>query len=72
MGTIELETLSDDKDIAELKGLIEKHLLNTDSSLAKEILSNWPKELENFIKVIPTDYKRVLESMAQKPNSISA
>ena len=47
-----------------LKTLIEKHGQNTDSSIAKKILSNWDKELENFIKVMPIEYKRALTEMS--------
>tara|TARA_B110000003_G_scaffold276337_1_gene322295 strand:+ start:10 stop:3630 length:3621 start_codon:yes stop_codon:yes gene_type:complete len=47
-----------------LKTLIEKHGQYTDSSIAKKILSNWDKELENFIKVMPIEYKRALTEMS--------
>jgi glutamate synthase domain-containing protein 3 len=49
-------------DVTELKSLIENHKRHTNSSVAEEILSNWEKYLTQFIKVYPTDYKRVLEN----------
>ncbi len=58
--TFELEQLEDEQDIHELKQLIENHLNYTGSSVAKRILNNWGEEISRFMKVMPTDYKRVL------------
>ena len=70
--TFELEAVSDDTDVSELRRLIESHQTNTGSKVAKDILTNWQSELPRFKKVMPTDYKRVLAEMAQKkPTAIS-
>ena len=61
-----IDQLKIDEDIAELKELIKNHLKYTKSSVAKKILDNWDKELHNFTKVMPTDYKRVLQEIDQK------
>ena len=61
----EIEALSKD-DAAELKALIQEHADETNSKVAKYILNNWTKQLSNFKKVMPTDYKRVLLERAQK------
>lgn len=66
MGTFELESMSSDIDIAELKTMIRNHQKHTDSSVAGYILDNWEEELEHFVKVIPTDYKRVLTALADQ------
>jgi glutamate synthase (NADPH/NADH) large chain len=66
MGMVELETLEVDDDIDEVKTLIENHLRYTDSDVAKAALDNWAETVKQFIKVMPTDYKRVLEEMAQQ------
>jgi glutamate synthase (NADPH/NADH) large chain len=66
--TFELESVEAADDIQELKALIENHQKYTNSSVAKTILDNWTSELANFVKVMPTDYKRV---MASKANQIS-
>jgi len=66
MGTIELEEVREEQDIDELKQLIENHLRYTQSALADEILNNWAVEVKNFVKVIPTDYKRVLLAISEK------
>ena len=49
-----------DEDIVELRELIELHKQYTGSSVAERILDGWPDVLEQFVKVMPTDYKRVL------------
>jgi glutamate synthase (NADPH/NADH) large chain len=66
MGMVELETVSDDTDITELKTLIENHLSYTGSSVAKQLLDDWENSLGQFVKVMPTDYKRVLRERAEK------
>ena len=55
------ERLVVNEDIAELKQLIEKHHRYTGSELARRLLGNWPATLTKFVKVMPLDYKRVLE-----------
>ena len=62
--TFELETLSAASDILELKRLIENHANYTDSSVARAVLENWEDSLHKFVKVMPTDYKRVLAERA--------
>jgi glutamate synthase (NADPH/NADH) large chain len=69
--TFELEQLVSDSDILELKGLIENHLHYTGSSVAKRILSDWEEEISLFMKVMPTDYKRVLMELAEKESKVA-
>ena len=64
--TFELEDLVIKEDINELKELISNHYKYTKSTVAKKILLNWKKEIKHFSKVMPTDYKRVLQEMDQK------
>ena len=71
LSTFELEKIKVKEDIAELKELIENHFKYTKSTVAKKILDNWKKELHNFSKVMPTDYKRVLQEMDQKKLKVS-
>ena len=52
------------EDAADLKALIEKHVALTDSNRGKEILKNWETNLNNFVRVMPTEYKRALERIA--------
>ena len=53
----------DQADEKILKSLVEKHLQYTDSKVAKKIIEHWEKELVNFIKVMPNEYKRALDEM---------
>jgi glutamate synthase (NADPH/NADH) large chain len=60
--TFELETLLAE-DLNDLKNLITNHGNYTESTVAKQILDNWETESQKFLKVMPTDYKRVLNEM---------
>ena len=72
MGMVELESLEADDDINEVKTLIENHLKYTDSVVAKAALDNWDETVKQFIKVMPTDYKRVmLEMKNQKEQAVA-
>ena len=62
--TFELEKLSKD-DFKDLKQFITKHKDLTSSEVAISILKSWEKEKEKFVKVMPTDYKRVLIEMRE-------
>jgi len=60
-----LETLEDEAEIAEVRGMIEKHVAYTDSELGRRVLDQWSETLPKFLKVIPKDYKRMLEQIAK-------
>jgi len=64
--TFELEAVTDAADIAELKALISRHLEYTESTVAAQILADWDTALAQFVKVMPTDYKRVLNERAKR------
>ncbi len=63
LGMVELERVDSEDNIAELKQLIELHQNHTDSTVAADVLDRWDETLPQFVKVMPTDYKRVLEEM---------
>lgn len=54
----------DDEDI--LKEYIEKHYKATKSEVAKRILDNWDKSLNDFIKVFPEEYRQALENLKKE------
>ncbi|KAK3134883.1 hypothetical protein QOZ80_5BG0411960 [Eleusine coracana subsp. coracana] len=58
---VDLYGVVEEDDIITLRTLIEQHRRNTESILAKDILSNFDELLPKFIKVFPRDYKRVLD-----------
>jgi glutamate synthase (NADPH/NADH) large chain len=51
-------------DVAWLHEVVERHRLETGSTVAERLLSSWAVESERFVKVMPTDYKRVMEAAA--------
>jgi glutamate synthase (NADPH/NADH) large chain len=61
MGMVELEKVESEEDAAELREMIERHRELTGSTVANHVLANWDDVLPQFVKVMPTDYKRVLE-----------
>lgn len=63
---VELSSLEDPQEIAFLRGLIEDHHHYTGSELAARILQDFNRALPRFVKVLPTDYKRVMEEDAKK------
>ncbi|MDG2457003.1 MAG: glutamate synthase large subunit, partial [SAR86 cluster bacterium] len=71
LDTFELEERINENDLNGLKELIEKHYKYTDSEVAKNILNDWDNQIDNFVKVMPTDYKRVLEEMNQSHKEAS-
>jgi glutamate synthase (ferredoxin) len=60
---VRLEPLEDEAEIASVKKLITNHAELTGSLLAYRILSGWQKILPRFVKVMPEDYKRVLQTL---------
>jgi glutamate synthase (NADPH/NADH) large chain len=70
METLELETVQDAEDILELRSLIERHYKYTNSRVARRVLDDWEKYLGQFVKVMPTDYKRVLLASREEPVAI--
>ncbi|WNH14206.1 glutamate synthase large subunit [Thalassobellus suaedae] len=62
--TIDFEDILPE-DAADLKSWIEKHALYTDSNLAKTLLADWDNTLKNFVRVMPTEYKKALERLAK-------
>ncbi|MDL4839577.1 glutamate synthase large subunit [Aquibacillus rhizosphaerae] len=63
MEMIEFETLSDKDEISEVKDMLQKHVDYTNSSKAINILEDWNKSIDNIVKVIPKDYKHVLNQI---------
>jgi glutamate synthase (ferredoxin) len=60
-----LEPVEDLAEIDALRGLIENHLRYTGSQKAQTVLDDWANLLPKFVKVMPRDYKRVLQALKQ-------
>jgi glutamate synthase (NADPH/NADH) large chain len=56
-----LEAVESEEDMALLRGMVERHLQWTGSTVAERVLNDWDRLLPRFIKVMPDDLKRVLE-----------
>ena len=65
----EIGPVDDADDEAELKTLIERHVEYTNSDIGRQILASWDSALQRFVKVLPTDYKRVQEALARARES---
>ncbi|WP_209120970.1 glutamate synthase large subunit [Alkalihalobacillus sp. BA299] len=63
---IEFEGLTAAEDVNEVREMISKHLGYTGSSKANEILENWDQFVRKFVKVIPKDYKRMMDSIEEQ------
>ncbi|MEE8161230.1 MAG: glutamate synthase-related protein, partial [Acidobacteriota bacterium] len=58
---VELERVESREEMSELKGLIQNHFQYTTSTVAEKVLSDWESALPQFVKVMPMDYKRILQ-----------
>ncbi len=61
---VDLDPMNDD-DVSWLRQRVQMHLAETTSEVAARLLANWEEEAALFCKVMPKDYRRVLEAMAQ-------
>jgi glutamate synthase domain-containing protein 3 len=60
-----LERVETDHDLGELLTMIEMHYEYTKSRVARRLIDDWPVTVrKEFVKVMPTDYKRVLVERA--------
>jgi glutamate synthase (NADPH/NADH) large chain len=65
LGMVDLERLKAEEDVAEVLELVELHQRYTGSTVARRVLANWETVVSQFVRVMPIDYKRVLEEMKQ-------
>ena len=61
LGEVDVEPLDRD-DSAQVRVLVERHRLETDSAMAARLLADWDLEVREFVKVFPRDYRRILEA----------
>ncbi len=66
MDQVEINLVEEASYRKELKELIRKHYLYTGSALAGKMLDNWDHYVEDFIQVVPIEYKRVLQEEQMK------
>ena len=63
---VELSKITDYEDVRELQNMIARHHLHTKSKLAEKILVNWEEYVSKFVKVLPLEYKKVLNELKLK------
>ncbi|MFC5985912.1 glutamate synthase large subunit [Marinicrinis lubricantis] len=67
-----LEQLDEEYEVNEVKQLIRNHVKFTGSDVGQRILNGWDENQYKFVKVIPSDYKRMFESIERgKKNGLS-
>ncbi|MBT3875584.1 MAG: glutamate synthase large subunit, partial [Nitrospina sp.] len=64
--SVDLLPVEEPEDIEKLKSLIQEHFESTQSAVAKKVLDEWEETLPKFVKIYPTDYRRVLEEQKRK------
>ena len=62
---VSIEQVSDKYDVLELKTMIKDHVAYTNSEKGKEILDNFGEYLPKFKKIIPHDYKKMMNMIVQ-------
>ena len=66
MDMVEINLVDDSNYRKELHELIRQHYLYTGSKLARTMLDDWNRYVEDFIQVVPIEYKRVLQEEQMK------
>jgi glutamate synthase (ferredoxin) len=62
---VSLESVEIPGDITALKATIQQHVAHTGSSLGQYVLDHWDEVLPKFVRVMPHDYRRVLDVYEQ-------
>ncbi len=60
---VELGPVLDKAEAGELKAMVERHARHTGSKVAENVLKHWDEMLPKFVRIIPKDYQRVLQSL---------
>lgn len=63
---VDLDKIEEEDDVLTLRMMIQQHQRYTNSQLAREVLAEFDTFLPKFIKVIPRDYKCVLQNMKEE------
>ncbi len=67
-----LEPLDEHEDLDLVKGLLERHQEYTASTVAARLLKDWPEMAKKFVKVMPKEYRRVLEERRRETERLAA
>ncbi|MDT3427169.1 glutamate synthase domain-containing protein 2/glutamate synthase domain-containing protein 1/glutamate synthase domain-containing protein 3 [Paenibacillus forsythiae] len=64
-----LERVEEAEEIEDLRGMITRHTELTGSSLGQRVLDGWADNLPKFVRVIPKDYKRMMDQIRKVEES---
>jgi glutamate synthase (ferredoxin) len=62
---VDLEKLADPDEIENIWKMIQRHQSYTKSERAAAVLADWNRMINRFVKVLPKDYKRVLQKLKE-------
>ncbi len=71
MGMVELHDLADTVEASHIHALLVRHHQYTGSTVARRILDSWDDYVGKFVKVMPTEYRRVLERQLNMQSDMS-
>ncbi len=63
LDTVALEPLEDAQEMADVKEMVQRHARYTHSELGWRVLAMWDELAPKFVKVMPKDYRRMLEAV---------
>jgi len=69
LGMVDLEPLVDIEDVELVKDLLSRHIRHTQSPVAARLLVSWEATKQLFVKIMPRDYKRVLQAIKKAEES---
>ena len=69
LDTVELERLVAADEIRDLQRMIRRHAQYTGSKLAWRVLGEWEQSVSDFVKVMPVDYRRMLDALERAEES---
>jgi glutamate synthase (ferredoxin) len=62
---VDQEPLTSPEEFDEVRALLERHVRHTGSALGQRILDGWAAFAPKFVRIVPNDYRRVLEAQAR-------
>ena len=60
---VDIERLADPEEVKKVRAMIERHRELTGSARAREVLESWDAMVARFVRIIPRDFKRAVESL---------
>lgn len=63
---VDFEVLQDQLEVEQVRDMVVKHSNYTNSETANNVLSDWDQAVKKFVKVIPKDYKRMMQNIEEQ------